>query len=157
MSSEEFFSVDGLGEDINRLIAKLDSLDRKVKNEIINKAAIEGAEILLAEQRRIIQGKYPQFTNWLQCGVRQNARTGTTIAWAGYNTETIKEHFEVLIVEFGRPSPKRKNGRDKLGRRIGAVQPYSHIRASIFNKKSEIAKHVGSVLFSEVKKIWEGK
>lgn len=62
-----------------------------------------------------------------------------------------------MIIEFGRPGKKsrKKGDKDKLGRKIGAVQAYSHIRAALISKKKAITELAENRFRDEIEELWE--
>ncbi len=154
-----FESVD---EGINSLIADLDKISNYAKEKIC-KEAVEGAvAIVFDEEKRILAAnpKYSGFAKQLSCTIQKNRHSGYT-AYCGYSTEVIKNNIEVLIIEYGRPGhgkkALKKHGRDIKGRKIGVVQPYSHIRAAWFVKKDEVQKFLGDYTFEQIRKVWVKK
>lgn len=160
----DFFSMSGLEEDIKKTLTQLNKMEKAFKSEVCKKAVEEAAPILLEEEKQQLQrvanyGKF-KFLNpsWIKSKLYQYAN-GHWIAQCGYPTEIIEKHPEVVIVEFGKPGhakrAAKKNGIDKIGRKIGVVQPRPHIRAALFNKKDEINQKITNVLLSEAERIWK--
>ena len=151
----DFIEVDYSKMDIKQLINQLDKLDKHAVNQIMPELMQAVGNELLQEEKRIINGKYPQFSDKLSV---MNEHTGKLWrAKAGYSTEVINSNIEVLITEFGRPGKKsrKKGGKDKLGRKIGAVQSYSHIRAALINKKEQVLKLAEKMLLERIEKEWQ--
>ena len=151
----DFIEVDYSQMNIKQLINQLDKLDKHAVNQIMPEVMQAVGNELLDEEKRIINGKYPQFSDKLSV---MNEHTGKL--WrvkAGYSTEVINSNIEVLITEFGRPGKKsrKKGGKDKLGRKIGAVQSYSHIRAALINKKEQVLKLAEKMLLERIEKEWQ--
>lgn len=151
----DFIEVDYSKMDIKQLINQLDKLDKHAVNQIMPEVMQAVGNELLNEEKRIINGKYPQFSDKLSI---MNEHTGKL--WrvkAGYSTEVINSNIEVLITEFGRPGKKarKKGGKDKLGRKIGAVQSYSHIRAALINKKEQVLKLAEKMLLERIEREWQ--
>ena len=161
MAGSEFFSISGLEEEIKELDKALDEMGEIAKYNACRDAVKGGAAIILQEEKRILSNhpKYVKFVPWLSSTVYYK-RGGEYIAACGYSTKVLKKHIEPLIIEFGRGSGRRaikKSGIDKHGRRIGAIQPYSHIRAAWFRKKDEVQNYVGNYIFDEIRKAWVKK
>lgn len=166
MSSMEFdfFTMDGLENDIKKTLKQLNKMEKAFKSEVCKKAVEEAAPILLEEEKQQLQRvtNYSKFKalnpSWLKSKIYQYAN-GHWIAQCGYPTEIIEKHPEVVIVEFGKPGHAeravKKHGKDKIGRKIGVVQPRSHIRTALFNKKDEINKKILNVLLNEAERIWK--
>ncbi len=166
MSSMEFdfFTMNGLEEDIKKTMKQLNKMEKAFKSEACKKAVEEAAPILLEEEKRQLQrvenyGKFKVLNpSWLKSKIYQYAN-GHWIAQCGYPTEIIEKHPEVVIVEFGKPGHAkravRKHGIDKIGRKIGVVQPRPHIRTALFSKKEEINRKILNVLLNKAERIWK--
>lgn len=160
----DFFTIDGLEEDIKKTLKQLNKMEKAFKSEVCKKAVEEAAPILLEEEKQQLQrvtnyGKFKALNpSWLKSKTYQYAN-GHWIAQCGYPTEIIERHPEVVIVEFGKPGHAKravkKHGKDKIGRKIGVVQPRPHIRTALFNKKDEINKKILNVLLNEAERIWK--
>ena len=151
----DFIEVDYSKMNIKQLINQLDKLDKHAVNQIMPEVMQVVGNELMDEEKRIINGKYPQFSDKLSV---MNEHTGKL--WrvkAGYSTEVIKSNIEVLITEFGRPGKKarKKGGKDSKGRKIGAVQAYSHIRAALINKKEQVLKLAEKMLLERIEREWQ--
>lgn len=152
----------GAEEQINALIADLDKISNYTKEKFCREAVENAASIVFEEEKRILAAnpKYSKFSDLLSAAVKKNSH-GSYIAYCGYSTEVIKENIEVLIIEYGRPGHGKraiaKHGIDKRKRKIGFVQPYSHIRAAWFNKKNEVQNSLGDYVFNEIRKVWVKK
>lgn len=175
----DFFSSDGAEEDMKDLLLTLTRMEKRLKDPICSKAIDAAAPILLEEEKRLLERapNYHNFpnlkTSWLTIRKFKN-RHLRWIAQVGYESDIIEKHPETLILEFGRPGHSkirelkkpdrskqgsfltlRRCGRDKKGRKIGVIQPYSHIRAAWFAKKDEIRKCVAKIIFDEIERTWE--
>ena len=151
----DFIEVDYSKMNIKQLINQLDKLDKHAVNQIMPEVMQAVGNELLNEEKRIINGKYPQFSDKLSI---MNEHTGKL--WrvkSGYSTEVINSNIEVLITEFGRPGKKarKKGGKDSKGRKIGAVQSYSHIRAALINKKEQVLKLAEKMLLERIEREWQ--
>lgn len=144
----------GAKEGIDELIKMLDEISGLTRNRVCKEAVTKAVPVIYNEEKRILSAnpKYSHFANLLSYDVYKN-RHGNYVANCGYSTETINEHMEVLIIEFGRSGGKI----DKKGRKIGVVQPYSHIRAAWFSKKDEVSKFLGDYVYDEIRKAWKKK
>lgn len=153
---------EGVDEGINSLIADLDKISNYAKEKICKEAVEGAAAIVFDEEKRILAAnpKYSGFASMLSCKVQKNKHNGY-VAYCGYSTEVIKKNIEVLIIEYGRPGHGKKalqkHGIDKRNRKIGVVQPYSHIRAAWFSKKDEVQNFLGEYTFNEIRKVWVKK
>lgn len=153
------FGFDELKKDAERLMEKYQALETELKNRIAKEVLEEAGQIFLNEQKRLLSNApsgrdIGKFAAWLR--VRLMKTKKGWLVTVGYPAEVIREHIEVLIAEFGRPGAKgeKKGGKDSRGRRIGKVEPYSHIRAAMFLKKEEVMKEVQKRL-EELLKIWK--
>ena len=151
----DFIEVDYSKMDIKQLINQLDKLDKQAVNQIMPEVMQAVGNELLDEEKRIINGKYPQFSDKLSI---MNEHTGKL--WrvkAGYSTEVINSNIEVLITELGRPGKKtrKKGGKGSKGRTLGVVQPYPHIRAALINKKEQVLKLAEKMLLERIEKEWQ--
>ena len=153
---------EGATEGIDELIRLLENLNRS----IINRACEEAVEIasndVLAEMRRRITSnpKHALYANMLS-SYRRFVREHGYSARCEFSTEVIDEHIELLILEFGRPGTGRhalqKHGIDKIGRRIGVIQPSAYVRGAWFAKSEEVKKFLGEYTFNEIRKVWVKK
>lgn len=131
---------DTVTKDIQDMINALDVMDDAV-NERAASSIREGAEIIVQEQRRLISGRSKKLPELIKAGKARVSKEGKYTVACGYDTEAIKEGFEGLIMEFGRPG-KSSGGVDKKGRRIGKVTPTPHIFRAVDNKGDEATSHV---------------
>lgn len=155
--SEDAFTLDLSSMNLKGLINELNNIDKSVTQEIMPEIMDNAGEILLNEEKRIISQKYPQYAELLSVNKSKQGKKWTVKA--GYSTLVIKAHMEVMITEFGRPGAKgkKKGCVDTLGRKIGVVQPYSHIRAANVVKKDELYKMAEDKFVEEIEKGWGRK
>ena len=152
------FGLDEFQRKAADLYEKFKELDQKQQDKLANDVITEAAQIFLAEQKRLLAASpnpaYHKFAEWLSVWTYKN-KNGWRVQ-VGYTTEVINEHIEVLITEFGRPGARglKKGGKDTLGRKIGKVESYSHIRASMFLKKEEVMAEVQRRWEEEILKAW---
>ena len=151
----DFFEVDLSGMDLDGLIRELDNLDKSATTEIMPEVMQAVGQELLNEEKRIINGKSPQFADKLS--VMQEHSGKVWRVKAGYSSQVIADNIEVLITEFGRPGKRgRKNGgRDSLGRKIGVIQPYPHIRAAYITKKEKCLQLAEKLFMERIDKEWQ--
>ncbi len=151
----DFITVDLSKMNINELINELNNLDKAASEEIMPGVMQAVGQELLNEEKRIINGKYPQFASKLS--IMQERKGKLWRVKAGYSTEVINSNIEVLITEFGRPGKKgRKNGgRDTLGRKIGVIQPYPHIRTALITKKEKCLQLAEKLFMERIDKEWQ--
>lgn len=153
------FGFDEFQKDLNKLDEKLKRIDEKQKDEIAQQVLSDVSQVFLAEQKRLLRSApnpaYHRFADWLQVWIYKN-KSGWRLQ-VGYPTDVIKEHIEVLIAEFGRPGAKglKKGGKDSKGRKIGKIEAYSHIRASMFLKREEVMAEVQRRWEEEILEEWE--
>lgn len=140
---------DTITKDIQDLINSLDIMDDAV-NERAASSIREGAEIVASEQRRLICGRSKKLPELIKVGKSRVSKKGTYTVAVGYDTEAIKEGFEGLIMEFGRPG-KRSGGVDKNGKRIGKVTPTPHIFRAVDNKGDEATSYVINAVSEVIK------
>lgn len=151
----DFITLDLSKMNVKELINELDNLDKTAAAEIMPEVMQMVGQELLNEEKRIINGKYPQFADKLS--IMQERRGKLWRVKAGYSTEVINSNIEVPITEFGRPGKKgRKNGgKDSLGRKIGVIQPYPHIRAALINKKDKCLQLAEDMFMERIEKEWQ--
>lgn len=151
----DFITVDLSKMKMKELINELNNLDKTAAEEIMPEVMRVVGQELLNEEKRIINGKYPQFANKLS--VMQEHSGKVWRVKAGYSSQVIADNIEVLITEFGRPGKRgRKNGsRDSLGRKIGVIQPYPHIRAAYITKKEKCLQLAEKLFMERIDKEWQ--
>ncbi|MCL1823926.1 MAG: hypothetical protein FWG44_06955 [Oscillospiraceae bacterium] len=153
-----FFEITDNGN-IMALIKELDGISEELKQAEID-AMRESANIVANEQKRLIAEKSPKLAELITVSIHQNqARTKATVGFSG---DVIKEHPEVLVMEFGRPglSPssmrRRKYGfnKDSLGRNIGKVEGIAAIRRAWFSKRDEASQKYIDKMLNTVERHW---
>ena len=151
--SDDLFTLDLSGMDLKDLIQVVNEMDSKLNNKIIPEILEEVGDELIDEERRMLQGRSNKDGSPTKLSgllTKQITKTGKLYkVKAGYDTATIKAHPESVIIEFGRP------GKNKLGRKIGAVQSYSHIRAALISKKKAITELAENRFRDEIEELWE--
>lgn len=150
--------------DMLRQIAELDKtlagLEKSVSGEIMDTVLHEAAEQLKDEQARILSGAPSDGIRSLAKDLsvwKDNRRPAPRkVSYrAGYSDDKINRSIKYFVIEYGRPGKKGKT-KDSKGRRIGRVQPYSHIRAAWFLKKDAINKYIAERINEEIMKRWKG-
>lgn len=136
---------------INKLITAIGGMDNGVEAAITD-GLMQGSEIVAAEQRRIVSARSSTLAGLIKVGKITLTKAGKLRVSVGYDTPAIQSNPEAVIVEFGRPG-KNSDGVDKLGRKIGALQPTPHIRQG-FDSKIEGAAIAVERKFDEVLKQW---
>lgn len=130
-------------------IKALDNCDAVVKEKV---AALlrEKAKIIRDEQRRLIEKRSPKLARLIEVGkLTAKSSVGSYKIGVGYSTEAIKEAFEGLIMEFGRPG-KTSDGVDKNGKPIGRVEATPHIRQGFDNVIKRVSDELRDELFKLV-------
>lgn len=150
--------------DMLRQIAELDKtlagLEKSVSGEIMDTVLHEAAEMLKDEQANIlssaptdgIRSLAKDLSVWKD--IRRPAPRKVSYR-AGYSDDKINRSIKYFVIEYGRPGKKGKT-KDSKGRRIGRVQPYSHIRAAWFLKKDAINKYIAERINEEIMRRWKG-
>lgn len=144
MPAEQDFS-----QQIKDLISDLEFSDENVA-ERAGELLREGAEIVVAEQQRLISVRSKKLPALIKSGKIKKTKKGTYTIACGYDTEAIKVAFKALIMEHGRPG-KRSGGKDKNGKPIGRVEPTPHIFRGLENKSDEASQHVVDGLLEAIK------
>ncbi len=173
--SDEFFNfdVEGFQKQVTELVVKLDHMARDVDEGALN-AAKESAEMIAREQKRLLSAAdFARPTANLAglIRVRQDKKSKYYRLSIGYDSEAIRQHPEVLVIEFGRPgrsarrmSPTEQNFeyvRDgKLvkvtGRRKGNFPPQTpHIIAGYLIARNEAAQHFQDRMLEIARRRWE--
>lgn len=154
------FGFDDLKKNAEKLAEDFGKLDDQFGKRIVKEVLEEAGQIFLEEQKRLLSqapnsNKIAKFADWLKVWIIET-KTGWRVE-VGYPTAVIRNHIEVMITEFGRPGAKglKKGGKDSKGRKIGKVEPYSHIRASMFLKKEAVMEEVRRRLEEELLRIWK--
>lgn len=130
-------------------VKALDNCDLAVKEKV---AALlrEKAKVIRDEQRRLIEKRTPNLARFIEVGeLTVKSSVGSYKISVGYSTEAIKEAFEGLIMEFGRPG-KTSDGVDKNGKPIGRVEATPHIRQGFDNVIGKVADELRDELFNFV-------
>lgn len=148
------FDTQQMMKSTSEMLKELQGLDDALRNEIMDDALSKGAMILLDEQRRILR-QHPNphiknFSSFVQIWGKTKGRYKQTM-FIGYPSDLLRQNLKYVYVEFGR----RGGRRDKLGRKIGEVQPYSHIRAAKFLKKEEVNETIAKTVNSEIERRWK--
>lgn len=153
------FGLDELKKNAEKLAEDFAKLDDRFRERIAKEVLEEAGQIFLEEQKRLLSqapnsDKIAKFANWLKVWIIET-KTGWRLE-VGYPTAVIRGHIEVMITEFGRPGARglKKGGKDSKGRKIGKVEPYSHIRASMFLKREAVMAEVEQRIEEELLRVW---
>ena len=160
MSDELFsFDIDGFQAEIQRLVSDLDGMGRDADQGALQ-AMQEAAEMIASEQKRLLAAApFRERTTDLSAlikVVRSDTKKYKRLR-IGYDSEAIKQHPEVLVVEFGRPgkSARRMKPTDSLGRKKGEFPPQTpHITAGFFLAKEKAAAHFREKMMEIVQRRW---
>lgn len=115
---------------LTELIGDLSAMSAELNAES-EKAAEKAARVIQSEQRRIFakasfkrdkkSHKY-KFASSAQIGITESKSGKYRVKMqVGFDTETLREYPELLMIEFGRPgkSPRHSKSTDTLGRKKG--------------------------------------
>lgn len=158
----DFFDL-GLEEmqtQITALVNTLDRMDESVSAGVVE-AAEEAAGIIMREQKRLLSAaNFAQPTADLAGLIKvQKSRSSKYYKLKiGYDSEAVREHPEVLVIEFGRPgkSARRMKPTDSLGRKKGDFPPHTpHIVAGMHLARSEAAKRFRERMTEIARREWE--
>ncbi len=136
--------------DIKKLIDAVDLMDEAVSNRAAS-AMRSAAEIIVREQRNLISSRSSKLPELIKAGKLKVNKNGKFNIPCGYDSDAIKEAFEGLIMEFGRPGKSSSDGTDKNGKKIGKVEPTPHIFRGLDNAADEATQHVFDSLLEVIK------
>ena len=161
--TDDFIEMDtaALQRQFAEINKKLSGIERDLRNDIMDTVLQEAAEQLQAEQKRIlstapsegIRSLASDLSIWKDNRKPANAKVSYR---AGYSDDKISKSIKYFVIEYGRPG-KRGKSKDKLGRKIGRVQPFSHIRAAWFLKRDAINKYIAQRVDAEILERWKKK
>lgn len=165
--TDDFIEMDAaaLQRQFAEINKKLTEIDKDLRNEIMDDVLREAAGQLHAEQKRIlgtapsegIRGLASDLSVWKDNSHPAPAKVSYR---AGYPESKIGtdsgKSIKYFVIEYGRPG-KRGKSKDKLGRTIGRVQPFSHIRAAWFLKREAINKYIAQRVEHEITERWNKK
>lgn len=146
-------------QQINLLVRDLDQMSRAVESGAVA-AAEESAEMIAAEQKRLLSAaSFRNKTADLAAliTVKQSRSKKYYRLNIGYDSAAIKEHPEVLVIEYGRPgkSARRMKSTDKLGRKKGDFPPQTpHIKPGFILAKDKAAGHFRDRLLEIARRKW---
>ncbi len=143
--------------DFDSMLAKM---DKSVSNEISETVIKEAAVQLHNEQKRLLSVAPTEGIRRLADDLsvwKDNSKPAPRkVSYrAGYSDDKINKSIKYFVIEYGRPGKKHKE-KDKKGRKIGRIQPYSHIRAAWFINKDAINKFIARRLDEEIQRRWKG-
>lgn len=153
------FGIDQFQQQINMLVRDLDKMSEAVETGAVE-AANEAAEMIASEQKRLLSSARFQHGNADLAGLIKVKRSSSKKYYRlniGYDSETIKEHPEVLVIEYGRPgkSARRMKSTDSLGRKKGDFPPQTpHIKPGFILAKDKAAEHFRERLMDIARRKW---
>lgn len=154
--------LDGMQLQIEQLTAVLDRMDERVR-EGVEQATTECAQMIMREQKRMLSAANFAAPKANLAGLikitRYKSYWGNTYTRVGYDAQAVREHPEVLVVEFGRPgkSARRMEATDRLGRKKGAFPPHTpHIIAGLIFAKEDVTRHFRNRLAEIARNEWNG-
>ena len=161
MTSDDFFQFDfgGLEVQVNELVKKLDRMDSDVAVGA-KEAAREAAEAIATEQKRLLsQAHFMNGTADLGSFIKITEKTGGKYyrLAIGYDSEAIKAHPELLVIEFGRPgkSARRSKKTDSLKRKKGEFPSQTpHILPGFQLGKDKAARIFGEKMLEIARRDW---
>lgn len=146
-------------QQINILVRDLDQMSEAVEAGAVE-AANEAAEMIAAEQRRLLSAAVFQRKKADLAALIKVKKSNSKKYYRlniGYDSETIKAHPEVLVIEYGRPgkSARRMKPTDKLGRKKGDFPPQTpHIKPGFILAKDKAAEYFREKLLEIAKQKW---
>lgn len=140
---------------IRAAIKALDNCDITLQERAVELLR-EKAKKIRDEQRNLIRSRSPKLANLIEVG--NLTAKSSSHSWRisiGYDTAAIKEAFEGLVMEFGRPG-KSSDGVDKNGKPIGRVEPTPHIRQGFDNVIDDVTDELAQELFDLIEEslVW---
>lgn len=147
-------------QQIDLLVRDLDQMSDAAEAGAID-AANEAAEMIAAEQKRLLSAaNFRNKTTDLAALIKVKQWSKSKKYYRlniGYDSETIKAHPEVLVIEYGRPgkSARRMKSTDSLGRKKGDFPPQTpHIKPGFILAKDKAAEHFREKLLEIAKRKW---
>lgn len=165
--TDDFIDMDtaALQRQFAEINKKLSGIERDLRNDIMDTVLQEAAGQLQAEQKRIlstapsdgIRGLASDLSVWKD---NSHPAPAKVTYRAGYPDSKIGtgpgKSIKYFVIEYGRPG-KNGKAKDSKGRRIGRVQPFSHIRAAWFLKRNAINKYIAKRIDDEISRRWNKK
>lgn len=147
-------------QQIDLLVRDLDQMSDSVEAGAVE-AANEAAEMIATEQKRLLAAaNFRHRTADLAAliTVKKSSSKKYYRLSIGYDSAAIKEHPEVLVIEYGRPGKSARHmGRtDSLGRKKGDFPPQTpHIKPGFVLAKDKAAEHFRDKLLEIARRKWE--
>ncbi len=161
---DDFINFSGFEGQISALINDLNRAKKDVDSSSAD-AAYRAAEIIRKEQVRIFakasfkrDKKSHQYRfvkeDLIKITRDESLRGKVYKLKIGYDSPTLKQYPELLVIEFGRPgrSARRSRLTDKLSRKKGDFPQNPHIRPGLFLAKDKAVKEFNEKLFDIVRK-----
>ena len=156
--SEDLIQFSGMEAEISSLIS---DLERSIKDvdAAVPAAALSAAEVIRNEQVRLLAKAhfkrdkknhvYKMVSGSLITIQQDKASKRFFKLRIGYDTPTLRENPELLVIEFGRPgkSKGRMKPTDTLGRKKGSFPSAPHIRTGFFLAKEKAADKFNETLY----------
>lgn len=144
----DFIDIDSNGFE-TQITALVNDLDLMADEVVAGAAAAaeESAKIIQREQKRLLSAaSFANPTADLASLIKIAKSTSKKYYHfrVGYDSAAIKQHPEVLVIEFGRPgkSARRMKKTDSLGRKKGDFPPQTpHIYPGFLVSREEAANH----------------
>lgn len=165
--TDDFIEMDtaALQRQFAEINKKLSAIENDLRNDIMDSVLQEAAGQLQAEQKRILSTAPSDGIRSLASDLsiwKDNTHPAPAKVTyrAGYpdskiGTESGKS-IKYFVIEYGRPG-RRGKVTDKLGRKIGRIQPFPHIRAAWFLKRDAINRYIAQRVNDEILKRWNKK
>ncbi len=173
--------LDNMQEQIQALLRDIDKMPAEI-NEAASSAIDEAAQLIAAEQKRLLSAAHFENStlNLASLIKVQPVKLFETENYLGrgigYSSEAIREHPELLVIEYGRPgksarhmSPFQKEFTmtTRSGKTVTIKHkrkgefPYDavcpHIYAGLYIGAGKASKHFRDELFKVLEKIWDNK
>lgn len=163
----DFIKFDGFEAQISALINDLNRAKDDVDSSS-EEAAYRAAEIIRREQVRLFgkasfkRDKKKHTYRYASGALIKIVREKNSRVYKlkiGYNTETLRQYPELLVIEFGRPgkSARRSKLTDSKKRKKGDFPQNPHIRAGYFLAKDKAVDEFNERLFEIVKRDFCGE
>lgn len=165
----DFINFSGMEAEISKLMDDMDAAKKEVE-EAMPEAAMEAAEIIRAEQQRLLSKanfkrdkpnhQYNNVNGGLIKIMQDRTRNRRYKVKIGYDSETLRKYPELRVIEFGRPGKSARHSKktDKLGRKKGEFPSHiSHIRAGFFLAKDKAADACNEKLMQAAKNAFRKK
>lgn len=154
--AEEFITVSGLEAQITQFMQILDDMDAAIDVKL-SEVADDCAAMIEKEQKRLLSTQHPQLAPLVKVAAK-TVKDKYVRVKVGYDSDTIREHFELLVIEFGRPGKsarcsgeyekKIRKGETKAHKKGEFPSSVSHIRAGYDVAHDKILQHFEETLMN---------